>query len=100
MLRRKLLAGVAAAAVGMVGMGGTANADHAHFVVITDPNSGETVCQTWPPAGRSLRPAIHCTTGFTSAPPAATPTAPTSTSQRTSRVGVTRCGATSGPSAI
>ena len=52
MLRRKLLAGVAAAAVGMVGMGGTANADHAHFVVITDPNSGETVCQ-YLAAGRS-----------------------------------------------
>ena len=51
-LRKKLLAGVATAAVGMIGMGRTAAADHAHFVVITDPNSGETRCQ-YVAAGRS-----------------------------------------------
>ena len=51
-LRRKILAGVATAAVGVIGMAGTAGADHAHFVVITDPNTGDTTCQ-YVAAGRS-----------------------------------------------
>lgn len=43
-LRKRLFVVTAAAAV-LLTMGGTAFADHAHFVVITDPRSGETTCQ-------------------------------------------------------
>jgi hypothetical protein len=51
-LRQKLVMGVVTAAVSVIGLGGTAFADHAHFVVITHPKSGETTCQ-YVAAGRS-----------------------------------------------
>lgn len=44
-LRRKFLIGLATAAAGTIGLGGTAHADHAHFVIITHPVTGETTCQ-------------------------------------------------------
>ena len=44
-LRNKLGAGIAAAAFGVLAMGGTASAGHAHFVVIENPATGETTCQ-------------------------------------------------------
>lgn len=44
-LRNKVGAGIAAAAFGVLAMGGTASADHAHFVVIDNPATDETTCQ-------------------------------------------------------
>jgi hypothetical protein len=40
-LRQKLVVGVATAAASVIGVGGTAFADHAHFVVKTHPQSGD-----------------------------------------------------------
>ncbi len=57
-LRKKLLVGVATAAVATMGVGGPAFADHAHFVVITHPVSGERTCQ-YLAAGRSEPAANH-----------------------------------------
>ncbi len=39
-------------------MGGTSFADHAHFVIITDPSTGETTCQ-YLAAGRSEPARTH-----------------------------------------
>ncbi len=44
-LRNKVGAGIAAATFGVLAMGGTASARHAHFVVIDNPATGETTCQ-------------------------------------------------------
>lgn len=44
-IRKKLLISVVTGAVALIAMGGTAFADHAHFVIITDPSTGETTCQ-------------------------------------------------------
>jgi hypothetical protein len=57
-LGKKLVVGVATGAVSVIGVGGTAFADHAHFVVITHPQSGETTCQ-YVAAGRSEPAANH-----------------------------------------
>ena len=43
--RWKLLGAVATVVTTMVGACGTAFADHGHFVVITDPRTGDTTCQ-------------------------------------------------------
>ena len=57
-LRKKLLAGVATTAVGVIGLGGPAFADHAHFVVITHPKTGVTTCQ-YLAGGGSESGAVH-----------------------------------------
>ena len=57
-IRKKLLAGVVTGAVALIAVGGTAFADHAHFVIITDPSTGETTCQ-YLAAGRSEPAKIH-----------------------------------------
>jgi hypothetical protein len=57
-LRKKLVVGVATGAVSVIGLGGPAFADHAHFVVKTHPKSGEKTCQ-YVAAGRSEPAANH-----------------------------------------
>ena len=43
--RWKLVGAVATVVTTMVGASGTAFANHGHFVVITNPRTGETTCQ-------------------------------------------------------
>lgn len=44
-IKTKVAAGVGGAVFALLGMSGTAAADHAHFVVIENPATGETTCQ-------------------------------------------------------
>jgi hypothetical protein len=73
MKTNRLLVGIATAAIGVITTGGTAFADHAHFVVITDPRTGDTTCQylangtSEPAANHPLHTLVHLGTPGTDA---------------------------------